>query len=137
MIIITIGLIGYYIFRTANNQKKNFRDNHKTPIFGYLPTFIEATYRTSDGRIHQSNLLTSGMWGVARHFNYFGDLCLSFAFCGACGHEHIFPYFYLMFMTVLLLGRVERDQYRLQEKYGSKWEEYCTKVPWKILPYVY
>jgi 7-dehydrocholesterol reductase len=137
MIIIAIGLMGYCIFRMANNQKKNFRDNHKDPIFGYPPTFIEATYRTSDGRIHQSNLLTSGMWGVARHFNYFGDLCLSFAFCGACGHEHIFPYFYLMFMTILLLGRVERDQYRLQEKYGSKWEEYCAKVPWKILPYVY
>jgi len=133
----SLGLLGYWIFRVANNQKKNFRANHKAPIFGHPPTFIEATYRTSDGRVHQSNLLTSGMWGYARHFNYFGDLMIAFAFCRACGNGHLYPYFYFIYMTMLLMSRVERDQYRLQEKYGPKWEEYCAKVPWKILPYVY
>jgi 7-dehydrocholesterol reductase len=137
ILIIALAFIGYSIFRVANNQKTNFRSNHKEPIFGSPPTFIEATYRTSDGRIHQSNLLTSGFWGVARHFNYFGDLCLSFAFCAACGYIHLFPYFYFIYMTCLLLGRVERDQCRLQEKYGTKWEEYCAYVPWKIIPYIY
>jgi len=136
-LIVGLGLVGYWIFRVANNQKSSFRKNHRKLIFGYPPTFIEATYRTSDGKVHQSNLLTSGLWGVARHFNYFGDLCLSFAFCATCGFVHLFPYFYFIYMTLLLLGRVERDQHRLQEKYGPKWEEYCTKVPWKILPYVY
>jgi 7-dehydrocholesterol reductase len=135
--ILALGLMGYCIFRVANNQKKHFREDHRTLIFGSQPTYIEATYRTSDGKTHQSNLLTSGMWGVARHFNYFGDLCLSYAFCGACGFQHILPYFYIIYMTILLVSRVERDQSRLQQKYGPKWDEYCAKVPWKILPFVY
>jgi 7-dehydrocholesterol reductase len=132
-----LGIVGYIIFRVANNQKTRFRKNHQNLIFGKPATFIAATYTTSDGRTHQSNLLTSGFWGVARHFNYFGDLCLALAFCACCGYVHIFPFFYIIYMTCLLVGRVERDQSRLKDKYGPKWDEYCSIVPWKILPYIY
>jgi 7-dehydrocholesterol reductase len=137
LLIVGLAVFGYWIFRVSNNQKSSFRSNQDNLIFGSRPTFIEATYKTADGRVHQSNLLTSGLWGVARHFNYFGDLCIAFSFCAACGFVHLYPFFYFIYMTILLLGRVERDQYRLKQKYGSKWDLYCNHVPWKIVPYLY
>jgi len=139
-IVTFIGLSGYAIFRLVNNQKSDFR---KTPpgekciIWGKPATFVEASYKTCDGKTHRSNLLTSGYWGWSRHFNYFGDLLISFAYCACCGLEHILPYFYIIYMIMLLVNRVERDHHRLQEKYGAKWDEYCGIVKWKILPYVY
>jgi 7-dehydrocholesterol reductase len=139
-IIAFLGLSGYAIFRLVNNQKAAFR---KTPpgekfiIWGKPATYVAASYKTSDGKTHQSNLLTSGFWGWSRHFNYFGDLLISFAYCACCGSEHLLPYFYFIFMTCLLVTRVERDHERLKEKYGSKWDEYCKIVKWKILPYFY
>jgi 7-dehydrocholesterol reductase len=141
MIIISImGLSGYALFRAVNYQKSMFR---KTPpgekfmIWGKPATFVEAYYTTSDGQAHQSNLLTSGFWGMARHLNYLGDLCLSFAYCACCGFNHFLPYVYFLYMTVLLMYRVERDHGRLKEKYGAKWDEYCKVVRWKIIPFVY
>lgn len=55
---------GYSIFRLSNTQKNRFRTNPDDPRVSHL-TFIE----TKTG----SKLLTSGWWGIARHFNYFGD----------------------------------------------------------------
>eukprot|EP01123_Difflugia_compressa_P015595 TRINITY_DN885_c1_g1_i1.p1 TRINITY_DN885_c1_g1~~TRINITY_DN885_c1_g1_i1.p1 ORF type:complete len:462 (+),score=43.77 TRINITY_DN885_c1_g1_i1:57-1442(+) len=139
LFVLLLGLSGYVIFRLANEQKTYFRTTplEKCKIWGKQPTFIEASYTTADGQEHQSNLLTSGFWGLSRHFNYFGDLLISFAYCACCGYHHLLPYWYIIFMTGLLIGRVGRDNTRLKEKYGKKWDEYCKIVRWKILPYVY
>ena len=63
---------GYYIFRSANNEKNRFRTNPKDPRVAHL-TFIE----TKSG----SKLLTSGWWGTARHINYTGDWIQAWAYC--------------------------------------------------------
>jgi len=138
IIVALIGALGYYIFRAVNNQKNDFRkDPFNATIWGKKATFIEAPYETSDGKTRKSYLLTSGFWGFARHFNYLGDLLLSFAFCAACGFNHLYPYFYIVYMTLLLVNRVERDHGRCSQKYGSKWTEYTKAVPYKIVPYIY
>lgn len=64
--------IGYYIFRSANNQKNIFRNNPNDPRVAHLK-YIE----TKSG----SRLLTSGWWGTARHINYFGDWIQAWAYC--------------------------------------------------------
>jgi len=135
-----LGIFGYAIFRGVNHQKKYFRTTppgEKCIIWGKPATYIVAPYTTCDGRSHQSTLLTSGFWGLARHFNYFGDLLISFAYCACCGFEYFLPYFYFVYMMLLLVWRVDRDNSRLKDKYGPKWDEYCNLVKWKILPYVY
>jgi len=137
-VVLFLGVLGYIIFRAVNDQKNSFRkDPHNCIIWGKKATFIEAPYVTADGKTRKSYLLTSGFWGLARHFNYLGDLSLSFAFCAACGFNHLYPFFYIIFMTTLLLHRVERDNARCSLKYGEKWKEYIKKVPYKIVPYVY
>lgn len=136
--VVLLGTIGYWIFRTCNSQKDMVRQRSgKCHIWGKPATFIVAKYKSSDGKSHESLLLTSGFWGLARHFNYLGDLLLSFAMCLACGMDAILPYFYFIYMVILLVHRIERDHTRCLGKYGSYWEQYCEKVPYKLIPYLY
>jgi len=130
--------VGYFIFRSVNAQKDTFRNsNGKCMIWGKPAQYITASYVTIDGTVRESLLLTSGWWGLARHFNYAGDLCICWAVCAVCGTTNILPYFYVIFMTMLLLHRIQRDHERCLAKYGDAWKLYMHKVPWKLFPYLY
>jgi len=70
--VIGILSVGYYIFRSANNEKNRFRVNPKDPRVAHLK-YIE----TKSG----SKLLISGWWGTARHINYLGDWIMAWTYC--------------------------------------------------------
>ncbi|KAJ9049180.1 hypothetical protein DSO57_1030041 [Entomophthora muscae] len=137
-IILALGFGGYYIFRTVNNQKDLVRKKKgDVDIWGMPARVIKAQYVTGNGECHTSLLLTSGYWGISRHFNYVGDLMMCLAFCLTCGFEYALPHFYFVYMVILLLHRVQRDHSRCLGKYGAYWEEYCALVPYKVIPYIY
>jgi 7-dehydrocholesterol reductase len=98
---------------------------------------LPCAYVTKDGQKRESALLLSGWWGWARHMNYTGDLLLTLAFSMACGFEYLFPYFYLVYLTILLVHRCFRDEQRCREKYGEQWTEYCRLVPYRFIPYIW
>jgi len=135
--VLTLGLLGFYIFASANNQKDKFRKNGHAEIWGRSPKSINATYTTLDGASRQTKLLVSGWWGISRHMNYTGDLLLSLAYSLACGLDYFFPYFYFVFLSILLINRCLRDEARCSKKYGKAWQEYCSKVPYRLIPYVW
>ncbi|KAF1816437.1 ERG4/ERG24 ergosterol biosynthesis protein [Eremomyces bilateralis CBS 781.70] len=143
--------LGYYIFRASNNEKNIFRNNPEDPRVAHLE-YLE----TRSG----SRLLVSGWWGRARHINYCGDWIQSWAYClptGLAGYEivrsagggtsvevgearywgMVVTYFYLAYFAVLLVHRERRDDAKCRNKYGADWEEYCRRVPYRIIPYVY
>ncbi|KAF8397817.1 hypothetical protein HHK36_016741 [Tetracentron sinense] len=120
-----IFMIGYKVFRGANKQKHVFKKSPKAPIWGKPPKVIGG------------KLLASGYWGVARHCNYLGDLLLALSFSLPCGASSPVPYFYPIYLLILLIWRERRDEARCAEKYKEVWAEYCKLVPWRILPYVY
>ncbi|XP_021782467.1 delta(14)-sterol reductase LBR isoform X2 [Papio anubis] len=91
------------------------------------------TIHTSTGK----NLLVSGWWGFVRHPNYLGDLIMALAWSLPCGFNHILPYFYVIYFTMLLVHREARDEYHCKKKYGVAWEKYCQRVPYRIFPYIY
>lgn len=135
LFVLSFGLIGFYIFAASNNQKDYFRKSgDDVLIWGKKPESINCEYKTEDGLTRKSKLLVSGWWGLSRHSNYTGDLILSLAYSLACGVTHIFPYFYFIFLSILLIHRCIRDEKRCQDKYGKKWEEYCAKVPYRLIP---
>nr|XP_036864765.1 delta(14)-sterol reductase LBR isoform X3 [Manis javanica] len=128
-LIIALKLCGYIIFRCANSQKNAFRKNPTDPKLAHLKTI-----RTSTGK----NLLVSGWWGFVRHPNYLGDLIMALAWSLPCGFNHILPYFYVIYFTMLLVHReAPRDERRCEKKYGLAWEQYCQRVPYRIFPYIY
>ncbi|KAJ0095567.1 hypothetical protein Patl1_15305 [Pistacia atlantica] len=75
--------------------------------------------------------------GVARHCNYLGDLLLALSFSLPCGISSPVPYFYPIYLLILLIWRERRDEVRCAENYREIWAEYCRLVPWRILPYAY
>ncbi|KAL8729720.1 MAG: hypothetical protein Q9166_004548 [cf. Caloplaca sp. 2 TL-2023] len=63
--------LGYWIFRSANNEKNRFRTNPKDPRIAHLQYM-----KTQSG----STLLTSGWWGFSRHPNYLGDWIMAWSY---------------------------------------------------------
>ena len=69
---------------------------------------------------------------------FFGrELSLTLAWTLPAGFGHLLPYFYFVFLTILLVDRSGRDDRRCRAKYGADWDLYCKRVPYKILPYIY
>lgn len=137
LFVLLFGLVGFTIFASANNQKDRFRKDENTLIWGKKPNYLSCTYKTVDGATRESKLLLSGWWGVSRHFNYTGDLMLSLAYSLACGLEYLFPYFYFIFLSSLLIHRCIRDEKRCQKKYGTTWSQYTSQVPYRLIPYIW
>ena len=120
---------GFVVFRGANLQKHRFRQDPMRAIWGRKPRFIEAATGSS--------LLTSDWWGVSRHMNYFGDLLMGIAWCLPCGFASPLPYFYILYLTSLLVHRERRDHRRCLARYGTAWEKYCAEVSFRIVPGLY
>ncbi|XP_015194019.1 7-dehydrocholesterol reductase isoform X2 [Lepisosteus oculatus] len=136
--VLFLGLVGYYVFRMTNHQKDLFRrTDGNCIIWGKRPAYIPCSYNSVDGSRHQSKLMISGFWGVARHFNYTGDLTGSLSYCLACGFGHLLPYFYIIYMTILLVHRCIRDEHRCSSKYGKDWKRYTDSVPYRLLPGIF
>ncbi|CAO3634194.1 unnamed protein product [Cunninghamella blakesleeana] len=123
--IIALNFLGYYIFRSANSQKNEFRSNPNGPNVKDLK-FI--TTKTG------SKLIISSWWGYSRHINYLGDWLMSLSWSLPCGFGSIVPYFYPIYFAVLLLHRQQRDEHKCKTKYGEDWDRYCKIVKYKIIP---
>ncbi|KAL8667233.1 MAG: hypothetical protein Q9202_000806 [Teloschistes flavicans] len=70
--ILAIQAFGYWIFRSANNEKNRFRTDPTDPRIAHLQYM-----KTKSG----STLLTSGWWGFSRHPNYLGDWIMAWSYC--------------------------------------------------------
>jgi len=127
--IAVLNLTGYALFRTANLQKHHFRRDPARPIWGKRPAFI----RTQSGSL----LLTSGLWGLARHLNYTGDLLMAIAWSLPTLFVSPLTYFYPAFLLVMLVQRERRDHANCLAKYGEAWQAYCRQVRWRLVPGLY
>lgn len=135
---VVLGLASIWVNYAADAQRQRVRQtNGQTKVWGRAPSLMKARYRTADGTEHENLLLCSGWWGVARHFHYVPEILLTLAWTLPAGATHFLPYFYVVFLTILLVDRSGRDELRCQTKYGEYWDEYRRRVKWRILPFVY
>ncbi|XP_033846295.1 delta(14)-sterol reductase LBR [Periophthalmus magnuspinnatus] len=127
-LIVTIKLVGFYIFRKSNSEKNAFRRNPADPRLSHLKSIPTATGKS---------LLVSGWWGVVRHPNYLGDLIMALAWSLPCGFTHLLPWYYMIYFIILLVHRDSRDMSECRRKYGLAWDQYCRTVPYRIIPRIY
>ena len=127
----TLFLFGWGISRGANLQKYVFKRFPERKFLGLIePVYIEAGER---------KILTSGLWGVARHFNYLGEGFFALAVALSFGHfGNFWAWTYMIVIVSLFTWRQVEDDRACAEKYGEeKWAEYQERVPWRILPKVW
>jgi 7-dehydrocholesterol reductase len=135
--ILGLGLAALGTNYAADAQRQRVRATAgRTRVWGRAPALIRAPYRAADGEARESLLLASGFWGLARHFHYVPEILLAVAWTLPAGAAAL-PWFYVVFLTILLVDRAGRDDRRCHDKYGAAWEEYRGRVPWKILPGIY
>jgi 7-dehydrocholesterol reductase len=136
--IFAVGIGAIWLNYAADAQRQRVRaTDGATIVWGHRPEIIHASYSTADGQQHESLLLASGWWGVARHFHYVPEILLALAWSLPAGFTNFLPYFYVVYLAILLADRANRDDRRCHRKYGASWEEYCLRVPWKIIPGIY
>ena len=84
-------------------------------------------------------ILYSGLWGVARHFNFLGEGFLSLSVALSFGHfANPWAWIYFVFIVTLFTFRQRNDDRYCAEKYGAdKWAEYKALVKYRIFPGVY
>ena len=95
---------------------------------------IHAEYTTTEGEIKKTVLLASGWWGLARHFHYLPEIMGAFFWTLPALFFNVLPYFYVIFLTILLVHRSLRDEEKCRLKYGKYWQAYCEAVPSRIIP---
>lgn len=137
-LIFAVGLAAIYINWQADRQRQLVRATQgNCTIWGKKPELMRAKYLTDTGEERESLLLLSGWWGVSRHFHYIPELTAALMWCIPGGVSHLMPYTYFLFLTVLLTHRSIRDDIKCRTKYVKYWDEYCKKVPYKILPGIF
>ncbi len=123
--------LGWSISRGANLQKYTFKRWPQRKFLGIIePKYIEVGDR---------KILYSGLWGVARHFNYMGEGFLSLSIALVFGHfGNPWAWTYFVFIVTLFTFRQRDDDRHCAEKYGAeKWAEYKMRVKYRIFPGVY
>ena len=130
--LIICGLIfftGWCLSRGANLQKYYFKKAPTRIFMGMKPETI------SDGN---KTLLVNGFWGMSRHINYLGEIIMATGIVLCTGHPSlIWPWLYPLYYVALLFSRQVDDNKRCAAKYGTLWDQYVKKVPYKIIPFIY
>jgi 7-dehydrocholesterol reductase len=135
------GLFCVFINYDSDNQRYVFRQaNGKCLIWGKEPKYIVAEFNTTNAltgatQTKQSLLLVDGWWRISRHFHYCPEILASLCWSlPAWDTGMVGPYFYVVYLTILLTDRAYRDDDRCQKKYGKYWTDYRENVPYKIIP---
>ena len=135
-VILLLGILSVIFNYFADAQRQKVRaTNGDCKVWGRDPKLIHAEYTDANGQAKKSILLASGWWGVSRHFHYVLEISLAFFWTLPALFSHFMPWFYVIYLTILLVHRMYREEERCAEKYGNYWAEYCVAVPSKILPF--
>jgi delta14-sterol reductase len=120
--------LGWTLARGANMQKYYFKTAPEKSKIGFI----------EQRAIGNGRVLVSGFWGLSRHINYLGELCMASGLALSLGYPgSIWPWLYPIYYLVLLIPRQIDDDKRCAQKYGPLWDEYRRAVPYRIIPWIY
>jgi len=138
MAILVFGCLAVLFNYITDRQKELFRTTGgKCHIWGRPAKFLEVKYTSHDGVVKKSRLMLSGFWGVARHLNYVFEILLAASWSLPAAHHGVAPFFYVIFLVILLVHRTFRDEEKCAAKYGDGWTKYCQAVPYRFIPYLF
>lgn len=142
---LVIGLTGLCLVGLnfwVDYQKQKTRDLHGAiVIWGALPRLLFVSTRLSSGSSVENILLASGWWGLSRHMNYLFEILAAITWtlpAIMCPVSSSWvPFLYPTYLIFFLLHRSWRDDRKCRKRYHKHWQDYCTLVPYKIIPGIY
>eukprot|EP00039_Didymoeca_costata_P002845 m.63060 g.63060 ORF g.63060 m.63060 type:complete len:394 (+) comp11557_c0_seq4:235-1416(+) len=130
LFIILLFFNGWSLTRGANLQKFSLKTG-QTHFLGQAHETIPGT---------EKRVLCNMWWGIARHINYTGEIIQAIAFALPVWivTGNILSWLYPLYYVVLFIPRQLDDDKICKAKYGDKaWQEYCRRVPYRMLPFVW
>jgi protein-S-isoprenylcysteine O-methyltransferase Ste14 len=122
-------LSGWVLTRGANMQKFFFKTAPDRKFLWITPEAI------SDG---SNTLLVNGFWGGSRHINYLGEIIQAVAIALAPGYFGVWMvWLYPLYYIALFVSRQLDDDVICREKYGELWDQYTSRVKYRIVPGLY
>lgn len=143
-VIFVLGAMAWICNVWANEQRRNFRKNPQRPVCcsSKTPRSVRAEYTIvvdGESQTRENFLLADGWWGKARHPQYIFDILQSCTWGILGGGVTTMPLalFYPVYIAILLVHRVFRDEKRCTNKYGAGYEEYKSMVASRLVPGVF
>ncbi|GFZ08188.1 ergosterol biosynthesis ERG4/ERG24 family [Actinidia rufa] len=104
--ILVAGILCIYINYDCDRQRQEFRrTNGKCLVWGKAPSKVFCFCNN-----------TNDLWGISRHFHYVPEILTAFFWTVPALFNHFLPYFYVVFLTILLFDRAKRDDDRCRSK---------------------
>lgn len=132
VVIAATNLLGYYIYRSSENQRCQLARDPTHPSLSHLETL-----ETLKGR----RLIVSGWWGLVRHPNYLGELLVQWSWVlpavPSLGLTQLVPYYLPVVTTLMLVLRCVQINKRNSKKFGVAWTEYTGRVKANIIPCIF
>jgi len=69
-----------------------------------------------------------------RKIHYTMDVVMALCWALACGFSSFTPYWYVIWITIVVAQRSARDIRHCREKYGDEWKEYEKLCPYLFIP---
>jgi len=149
-LIFLLGIWFIWMNYKVDKEKEDFKANPDCKIWGKKAEFIapfhhsvvkgaypqNAGIKEEEGK-KPSKLLVSGWWGKSRHMNYTYEIGLSGCWSAVGAPLGIAPFAYLGYIIALLVHRIYRDEDKCRVKYGKYWDEYCKRVPARLIPGIF
>ena len=117
--------VGLWIFRGANQQKHDYKEDPTAPIWGRRPRpSVASCSSPASGASAASSTTPASSWSTSRgpHAPAPSRSCRT---CCRCGSLCLFSH------------RAWRDDQRCRAKYGALWDEYCRRARFRMIPFVY
>lgn len=122
-------LCGWVLTRGSNMQKFFFKTAPEKKFLWITPESI------GDGT---HTLLVNGFWGASRHINYLGEVIQAVAIALAAGYAGVWMvWLYPLYYVALFISRQLDDDKVCRAKYGALWDQYTSKVKYRIVPGIY
>lgn len=136
--ILVLGLTAIGLGYWTDYQRQLTRaTNGKCHLWGCPPKVIRASYKGVLGKEKTNLLLVSGFWSWSRHMNYVFEILTVLCWGLPAGLSSVVPHVCVLSLTVLLMHRSYRDDRKCRLKYKLYWEQYCSEVKYRMIPFVF
>ncbi|KAI0652380.1 hypothetical protein C8Q79DRAFT_95693 [Trametes meyenii] len=133
-LVVAAGFVRAWTYRTLGKffrWQLSVQDDHKLVTSGPYAWVRHPSYMSAAFLIYGN--LAGVLWGPGTYFTEagLGRTAGGRVVAGAIAA-------YLMFLHAqLIVGRVDKEDEVLRERFGEEWERWARKTPYKLIPYVY